>query len=81
MQNGKHLSIYNISSNKGYSIKDSIHILEGILGSEIEVLRNEKFMRPSDIPVLIGDNSKIYKDIGWKPTMTFSEILEQMINS
>ena len=81
MKNGKHLRIYNVSSNKGYSIKDSIKILERILGSEIEIVRNQKFMRPSDIPILIGDNSKIFEEIGWQPIMTFTDILKKMIRN
>ncbi|RNC86050.1 MAG: NAD-dependent epimerase/dehydratase family protein [Balneola sp.] len=76
---GKNLETYNISSNIGYSIRDTIRILEKILDTDIDVRKNEKFMRPSDMPILIGDNGKIIKEIGWKPKIRFPQLLEKML--
>ena len=35
----------------------------------------------SEVRELIGDISKIKKEIGWKPTITFEKIIYKMINN
>jgi len=39
--------------------------------------QDERFMRPSDVPYLLGNPSKI-KAIGWKPKYTWQSLLKEM---
>jgi GDPmannose 4,6-dehydratase len=39
--------------------------------------QDERFMRPSDVPFLKGDASRI-KEIGWKPTYDWKSLLKEM---
>jgi GDP-4-dehydro-6-deoxy-D-mannose reductase len=36
-------------------------------------------MRPSDVPVLLGDSSKFQKATGWKPTIPFEQTLRDLL--
>lgn len=50
-----------------------------------QILRNRvvidpKFFRPSDIEVLIGDASKAHRELGWKPSVSFRQLVRMMIN-
>jgi len=47
--------------------------------SEIIVQVNPKYYRPIDIEHLIGDSSKARKVLGWKPTITFQELVSLMV--
>ena len=42
---------------------------------------NKKYFRPTEVDTLLGDASKAYQAFGWKPTMTFNEILYDMNNN
>ena len=38
-----------------------------------------KFFRPAEVDELLGDSSLALKEIGWKPKVTFNELIEMMI--
>jgi len=40
---------------------------------------NEKFFRPKEINELRGDSSKARKILGWKPKVTFKELVQMMV--
>ena len=39
-----------------------------------------KFFRPAEVETLLGDASKAHSKLGWKPTTTLNELVEEMIN-
>ena len=38
-----------------------------------------KFLRPQELPYLRGDSSKIRKQLGWTPQVSFEEMIEEMV--
>jgi len=40
---------------------------------------NPEFFRPGEVPLLLGDNSKAKKVLGWEPKVTFKKLAEMMI--
>ena len=42
------------------------------------VVQNPKYLRPEELPYLKGDSTKIRTILGWKPTYTFEEIMQEM---
>jgi GDPmannose 4,6-dehydratase len=40
--------------------------------------KDERFMRPSDVPYLLGNPKKIKTTLGWTPTYTWAKLLEEM---
>ena len=47
---------------------------------EIVIRIDPKYFRPSEVDQLIGDPSKAYKKLGWNPTITLENLVEEMIN-
>ncbi len=39
------------------------------------------YFRPTEVELLIGDASKAWKKLGWKPTYTLSEMIKEMVAS
>ena len=39
-----------------------------------------QFLRPGEVPHLIGDSSKIEKELGWKPKYTVRSLLQEMVD-
>ena len=48
------------------------------LDSQLYVRTNEKFIRPSEPQRLCGDSSKAQKILGWKPSLSFIELVHEM---
>jgi GDP-4-dehydro-6-deoxy-D-mannose reductase len=64
--------VYNICSGRGYAIKDVLQtLLSYSTTKNIRVMQDPKQQRPSDVPALVGDNSKFRLKTGWNPTMDY----------
>ncbi len=71
--------VYNICSGKGYKIADILQSLIRLSGVDIKIVEDQSRMRPSDVPKLIGDNSKFCKLTGWKPEIKMDETLRDLL--
>jgi len=47
---------------------------------KIEIKKDPSRLRPSDVPVLIGDSTKFRKKTGWKPEIPFEQTLRDILN-
>ena len=43
------------------------------------IIVSEKYFRPTEVDELLGDSSKAQRELGWKPTYTFDELVEEMV--
>lgn len=75
----KGFNIYNVGSGDSYSVLDIILILKKILGSEKEY-ESKHEERINDVSDFKADISKIGRDLGWKPSYTIEEGLEETLN-
>jgi GDPmannose 4,6-dehydratase len=41
---------------------------------------DQAFMRPSEVDFLLGDASKAKRELGWKPKITFNELVNEMVD-
>ncbi len=78
-RNGKKGEIYNISTGKGYSLKNVIDKMCEILDISLEIEKKNNFIRPVDSKIIIGSNEKIKKEIGWTPNYNLEDSLENVI--
>ncbi len=72
--------VYNICSGNVYSIQEVLDKLLSMSELNIEVEQDESKMRPSDIPVLQGDNSKFREKTGWSPEIGIEDTLKDVLN-
>ena len=70
---------YNICSGKDWSVKQILDTLLGMSKLEIEIREDPARLRPSDVPVLLGDNTKFVKATGWKPEIPFERTLSDIL--
>ena len=40
---------------------------------------SDRYFRPSEVDSLLGDSSKARKELGWKPKITFDQLVEDMV--
>jgi GDP-4-dehydro-6-deoxy-D-mannose reductase len=70
--------VYNICSGRGYRIRDIVNILQDISGITVKTEPDSARMRPSDVPILIGNASKFRKATGWAPTIPFEKTMADL---
>jgi len=42
---------------------------------------NEKFYRPAEVELLLGDSTKARQELGWKPKTSFKNLVDKMVSS
>ena len=71
---------YNICTGKDYCIQDVLAELIEMSGQKVEVRQDPARLRPSDVPVLLGDATKFRDATGWKPEIPYEQTLQDMLD-
>lgn len=79
LEKGKPGEVYNICSGTAHSMREILYMLRGMSRKKIEIEIDQDRLRPSDVPVLLGDNSKFKKQTGWEPRIPFQKTLEDLL--
>jgi len=72
--------VYNICTGTTIKIGDMLKMLLSMSKVKVEFTTDPSRMRPSDVPVLLGDNSKFVKKSGCKPDISFKKTMEYLLN-
>jgi GDPmannose 4,6-dehydratase len=71
---------YVIATNETHSVKEVLEVAFGHAGLDwrqfVEI--DEKYFRPAEVDLLIGDYSKARKMLGWEPKTRFEELVKLM---
>lgn len=64
---------YNLCSSKGIKIADMINMSLDYVGlkDKVKIITDEKLFRKGEADVVVGDNTKAQKELGWKPKIPF----------
>jgi GDP-4-dehydro-6-deoxy-D-mannose reductase len=71
--------VYNVCSGVGHEVQEVLDILVSMADRPMPVEYDPQRMRPSDEPVVVGDNSKLCA-LGWKPQIPLEETLAGILN-
>jgi GDP-4-dehydro-6-deoxy-D-mannose reductase len=81
LERGEAGEVYNLCSGRAWAIGG---ILDFLLGESrvrgIRVQEDAARLRPSDVPVLVGDGSKIREAVGWAPEIPFDRTLRDVLD-
>ncbi|TET59320.1 MAG: SDR family oxidoreductase [Promethearchaeota archaeon] len=76
---GKPGETYNVCTGKKIQIRQILNIALSFSSKKIEVRENTpKKLRKTDEDIILGDNSKIKKELGWEVSTPFEETLKDM---
>lgn len=71
---------YNIATGSAWKIQKVLDLLISFSKSKVEIRPDPTRMRPSDVEILIGDNTKFVARTGWKPEIPFEKTMEDLLN-
>lgn len=74
--------VLNIGTGQEISMHDLVKKIIEIIGTEVEIIRDESRIRPqkSEVKRLLASNKKIIEKTNWKPEYTIEDGLEETIN-
>lgn len=74
---------YLICTGKAHSVKDVAEIAFKYVGLNWEnhVVIDKTFYRPAEINTLRGDYSKAKRELGWRPTVKFQDLIKMMVEA
>jgi len=67
---------FNISSGKGITIANYVKLAMQLYNINVGVFIDPQRMRPSEVPLLIGRNEKIFNEAGWRPVRSIVDIIK-----
>ena len=88
MVKGYHLALqkgvpgerYNLCSGRVYSVKQVLGMLLALSKIKVKIEKDSERIRPSDVPILLGDNTKFCRQTGWKPKIPFEQTLKDLLD-
>jgi GDPmannose 4,6-dehydratase len=72
-----------ISTGETHTVREFLELAFGYVGLNYQdyVKNDPKYYRPTEVDLLIGDCTKAKEKLGWKPTITFKQLVRIMIEA
>jgi GDP-4-dehydro-6-deoxy-D-mannose reductase len=75
LDRGEPGEVYNVCSGVPVSMAEVLRLLISAARVPVEVRDDPALLRPSDVPISYGDNTKLREAVGWRPAFTLQESL------
>ncbi len=72
---------YNVSSGIGRSVGELASLVLARVGIDAELEPVAEYIRPVDLPVLVGDSAKLRAATGWRPRSGIEHAIDQLIHA
>jgi GDP-4-dehydro-6-deoxy-D-mannose reductase len=79
MRRGESGSLYNVASGVAPSMRQILDALLARASVAVTVETDAARMRPHDLPLLVGDASKLTAATGWRPSITFDRMIDDLL--
>ena len=72
-----------VATGEVHSVREFCELTFAELGLDYQkyVLVDERFNRPAEVDILVGDSTKAREVLGWKPEYTFDELIKEMVEN
>jgi GDP-4-dehydro-6-deoxy-D-mannose reductase len=72
--------VYNISQGSSISVKELLNIMIEFSGIHPEIMQDPSRMRKKEIPEIVGDSSRLFRETGWKPLIPIRQTLSDLLS-
>ncbi len=72
-----------VATGETHSVREFCELAFGAvdLAWQDHVVIDERFFRPAEVDLLVGDPSLAREELGWEPTTTFPELVQMMVEA
>lgn len=79
IEHGEPGAVYNVCSGRAVSVAEIADQLLGMAHRPMHLVPDPELQRPVDIPVLVGDSSKLRAATGWAPSIPLETTLADVL--
>jgi GDPmannose 4,6-dehydratase len=74
---------YVVATGETYSVREFLDVAFGHVNLDWQnyVEFDERYLRPAEVELLIGDPTKAKQKLGWEPTVTFEQLVHLMVEA
>ena len=74
---------YVVATGETHAVREFCELAFGHVGLNYRdyVVMDERFMRPAEVDLLIGDPAKARAQLGWQPKTTFPDLVRSMVDA
>jgi GDP-4-dehydro-6-deoxy-D-mannose reductase len=80
VEHGEPGAAYNVCAGRAVSVQQLAEALLGLARHPMELKPDPALERPIDVPVLLGDYSKLRDATGWEPQIEIEQTLEDLLD-
>ena len=80
MQSGKTGVVYNVASGVARSIRSILEALVSRSKMPVRIEVDHTRMRPNDVPVVVGNHSRLTESTEWHPQVSFDQMLDDLLS-
>jgi len=72
-----------VATGETHSVEEFLEVAFGHVNLDWHdyVVQDERFMRPAEVDLLVGDPSKAGKKLGWEPAVSFEQLVKMMVDA
>lgn len=72
-----------VATGETHSVEEFLDVAFGCVDLDWHdyVIQDERFMRPAEVDLLVGDPSKAGRMLGWEPQVAFKELVHMMVDA
>jgi GDP-4-dehydro-6-deoxy-D-mannose reductase len=71
--------VYNVCRGEAVAIGDLAATLLRLAGADLELVTDTDLVRAVDLPVLVGDNTRVREATGWRPEIPLEQTLADVL--
>jgi len=72
---------YNVCSGTGVTVGEVAALVIARAQVPVRFVQDPTLLRPADVPVLVGQNTKLCTHTGWTPTRTLTDIIDDHLHA
>jgi GDP-4-dehydro-6-deoxy-D-mannose reductase len=73
--------VYNVCSGHGITVGELAGRVLNRAGVTADISQDATLLRPIDVPILVGDNTKLRQATGWAPKRSIDDIIDDLLNA
>ena len=72
-----------IATGATHTVRELCEVAFGHVGLDWEahIKVDQRFMRPAEVDLLLGDSSKARRELGWQPEVDFKGLVKMMVDA
>ena len=74
---------YVVATGETHEVREFCELAFARVGLDYKdfVVQDERYMRPAEVDLLVGDPSKAKEKLGWEPDVSFRQLVEMMVDA